>query len=548
MMAVLANSLPILAPLFVAALLARPGRVRTAAISAAPWLPLLLVFPLLLHRTVELPFALLVLRLGADSTAAPLIVLCGAAWGLAGWFAAARVLRDRVLFWSGWLVSLAGIALALLAQDVAGFYAGYSALSLASWLLIIHARSDEAWRAGRVYLVLALAGEMAVFAGVVAIASVAGNAALDELVTGVHLDPGWRWLILAGFAVKMGIVPLHLWLPLAHPVAPVPASAILSGVIVKAGLVGWLRLVPPGGSGSEIFGPALLALGMITAFAGVAIGLGQRRAKVVLAYSTISQMGLVLTAYAAMLMAPERFSALLPWLGVLVLHHGLNKASLFLACGCAPGRSRLRGALVVLPALAIAGAPLTTGMLAKTGLKTALGEAGVDQGWTLALSLSSTATALLLWHFWRLVRQECGYKTAHPAWIVMTLAGFLIPWWWAVSHGLELHLPGALWPAAWPLALAAALIALKTVLAPNRTMELPAGDLVVVLERGVARLVAVLVRIASARIGPPPNLYPVHVRLTRALLWLERKMTSLPVAGLLILGLGGLLWLVARLA
>jgi len=110
---------------------------------------------------------------------------------------------------------------------------------------------------------------------------------------------------------------------------------------------------------------------------------------------------------------------LLPWLGVMVLHHGLNKASLFLACGCAPGRSWLRGLLVAIPALAISAAPLTTGMLAKTGLKTALAEAGVAHGWTLALSLTSTATALLLWHFWRLVRSERGYKTAHPAWLAM---------------------------------------------------------------------------------------------------------------------------------
>ncbi len=548
MVTLLANGLPVLAPIVVAALLARPGRIRAASIAAAPWLPLLLFFPLLLNRPSELSFALLELRLGADPVAAPLIVLCGVAWSLAGWFAGARVRRDRVLFWSGWLISLAGIALALLAQDLAGFYAGYSALSLASWLLIIHARSDAARRAGRVYLVLALAGEMAVFAGVVAIASEAGNPALAELVDGAYAAPGWRWLILAGFAVKMGIVPLHLWLPLAHPVAPVPASAILSGVIVKAGLLGWLRLVPPGADGSEMFGPVLLVLGMVTAFAGVALGLAQRRVKVVLAYSTISQMGLVLAAYAALLMAPGRFEALLPWLGVLVLHHGLNKASLFLACGCAPGRSVLRGALVALPALAIAAAPLTTGMLAKTGLKAAFAEAGVGHGWTLALSLSSTATALLLWHFWRLVRRECEYKTAHPAWLAMTVAGLLLPWTWACSHGLDLHLAGALWPAAWPLALAAALIAFKRLLAPKLEIDVPAGDLVVVLEKAAGGLGAATRRVAGSGQFQIPNLYPVHVRLTRALLWLERKMTSLPVAGLLILGLGGLLWLVARLA
>jgi len=538
------NVLPVLAPLFAATVLAFRGRPRALAISAAPWMPLLLLLPLASGGSGELSFVLLDLRLGVDAVATPLIILCAVAWGLAGWFAAGRVRRDRILFWSGWLVSLAGIALALLAQDLAGFYAGYATLSLASWLLIIHARSGEAWRAGRIYLIMALLGEMAAFAGMMGIASQAGNVALAELAAAVNLDSGWRWLILAGFGVKMGIVPLHLWLPLAHPVAPVPASAILSGVIVKAGLLGWLRLVPPASEGAAALGPALLSLGIFTAFAGVLVGLTQRRVKVVLAYSTISQMGLVLAAYAAMLMVPETANVLLPWLGVMVLHHGLNKASLFLACGCAPGRSTLRAVLVVLPALAISAAPLTTGMLAKTGLKAAFHEAGLAEVWILVLSLSSTATALLLWHFWRLVRTERGYKTAHPAWIAMTLAGLVVPWGWALWHGLDPHLLTGLWPSLWPLAIAAGLVWLKAGLAPGWMPSLPAGDLVVWLERFVEAMGRQLARLANASAGSLPNLYPVHVRMTRALLWTERKITSLPVAGFLILGLGGLLWLV----
>lgn len=541
------NLLPVLAPLLAAALLPFRGRPRALAIAGAPWLPLVLALPLVFDAQSELSFVLLDLRLGADPVAAPLIVLCAVAWGLAGWFAANRVYRDRILFWSGWLVSLAGISLALLAQDLAGFYAGYATLSLASWLLIIHARSDEAWRAGRVYLVMALLGEMAAFAGVAAIVSQAGNVALSELTASIDLGSGWRWLILAGFGVKMGIVPLHLWLPLAHPVAPVPASAILSGVIVKAGLLGWLRLVPPGSDGAESVGPVLLLLGIGTAFAGVLLGLTQRRVKVVLAYSTISQMGLVLAAYAAMLIAPARASTLLPWLGVMVLHHGLNKASLFLACGCAPGRSRLRGVLVAIPALAIAAAPLTTGMLAKTGLKAAFHDAGLTHGWTLVLSLTSTATAILLWHFWRLVRTERGYKTAHPAWLLTVLAGLVVPWAWAVGYGLELHLAAGLWPATWPLAVAAVLIWLKSGLMPGRALELPPGDLLVWLERWLRAAGKLVDRVAGTDAGSLPNLYPVHVRMTRALLWSERKITSLPVAGFLILALGGLLWLVTLL-
>lgn len=543
MSALIINLLPVLGPLIVAALLAFRGRPRALAIAVAPWMPVLLAPPLLLASRAEMSIVLLNLRLGADAIASPLIVLCAVAWGLAGWFAANRIRKDRLLFWSGWLISLAGISLALLARDIAGFYAGYAMLSLASWLLIIHARSEDAWRAGRIYLVLALAGEMAAFAGLIAIVSAAGNIALAELPAAVQLEPGWRWLILAGFAVKMGVVPLHVWLPLAHPVAPVPASAILSGVIVKAGLLGWLRLVPPGSEGADAVGPILMVLGIVTAFAGVLIGLMQQRVKVVLAYSTISQMGLVLIAYSALLMAPDQAAALFPWLGVMVLHHGLNKASLFLACGCAPGRSWLRGLLVAIPALAISAAPLTTGMLAKTGLKTALAEAGVAHGWTLVLSLTSAATALLLWHFWRLVRSERGYKTAHPAWVVMVLAGLVVPWAWVLAHGLDPHLLSGLWPATWPLALAAALVWLKSGLAPRLRADLPAGDLVVLME-GAARLAGKgLARLAEAGAAPRPNLYPVHVRMTRVLLWVERKITALPVAGLLILGLGGLLWL-----
>ena len=546
MSALAINLLPVLAPLMVAALLAFRGRPRTVAIATAPWIPVLLAMPLLLGSRAELTIVLLNLRLGADAVASPLIVLCAVAWGLAGWFAANRIHKDRILFWSGWLVSLSGIALALLAQDIAGFYTGYAMLSLASWLLIIHARTEEAWRAGRIYLVLALAGEMAAFAGLIAMVASVGNVALAELATAMQIEPAWRWLILAGFAVKMGVVPLHVWLPLAHPVAPVPASAILSGVIVKAGLLGWLRLVPPGSDGADAVGPVLLVAGIVTAFAGVLIGLTQRRVKVVLAYSTISQMGLVLMAYSAMLMAPDRAASLVPWLGVMVLHHGLNKASLFLACGCAPGRGWLRGLLVAIPALAIAAAPLTTGMLAKTGLKTALAEAGVAHGWMLVLSLTSTATALLLWHFWRLVRSEKGYKTAHPAWVVMVFAGLVVPWAWALVHGLDPHLLSGLWPATWPLVLAASLVWLKGGLAPRWRLGLPAGDLVVWLE-GAARLAGTgLGRLARAGAAPLPNLYPVHVRMTRTLLWVERKITALLVAGLLILGLGGLLWLVAR--
>ena len=98
--------------------------------------------------------------------------------------------------------------------------------------------------------------------------------------------------LILGFGLKMGLVPLHVWMPLAHPVAPIPASAVLSGIIVKAGVIGLIRFLPlevP----SPDWGMALVGLGLLTAFYGVLVGLTQPHAKTILAYSTVSQMGVV---------------------------------------------------------------------------------------------------------------------------------------------------------------------------------------------------------------------------------------------------------------
>lgn len=534
--------LPIALPLAASAWLGVRGAGRTAVLRLSPWLPLLLLPAWLVAAPAEAPFVLLGLRLAVDAITLPVLLLTAAAWTLAGVYARAHMGRGRVRFWIGWLTSLGGMSLALLAADLAGFYAGYALLSLASWLMIVHARTPEAWRAGRVYLVLALLGEMAVFSGVVALASQHGNLALAE-IDSVAWPFHWQALVFTGFAVKMGVVPLHLWLPLAHPVAPVPASAILSGIIVKAGLLGWLRLLPVTADAGVLSPTLLMGLGLFTAFFGVVVGLAQSRVKVILAYSTISQMGLVLVLYALMRHHGTEAERLLPWLGLLVLHHGLNKASLFLACGSA-GPGWLRKALVWLPALALTAAPLTTGMLAKAGIKQGLAHAGLAAGWGWALSLSSTATAVLLWHFWVQLRTQSHEVPVHASWPALTLTALVLPWAWLLYHGLDAHLLHGLWPATWPLLLAAGLIMLR----PKKlSWSLPAGDLLLPIEAVLRRARQRWGGLVHLHRRPLPNLYPVHVRLTAAFLNLESRMGLIPVAGTLVLGIGALLWVVHRL-
>lgn len=539
----------VLVPLvLVPTLLAVGPTVRARLYPLLPWLPLLALLPLGFAATADAPWVLLGMRLGLDGTALPVLLLVLLAWTLAGWQAASTLRGKDRWFWSGWLGALAGMSLLLLAQDIASFYVGYAMLGLSAYLLVTHAGTTEAWRAGRVYLVMALLAEGAILVGVLLMAGQLGNADLASLPGQAELlaQTPARWLLFAGFAVKLGILPLHLWLPLAHPVAPVPASAILSGIIVKAGLMGWLRLVPPAESDPAWIGQLLLLLGLGTAFGGVALGLAQQRLKTLLAYSTISQMGLLLVAFALLLQAPGEREALLPLLGLIVLHHGLNKAALFLACGCAPGASRGRLLLFALPALALAAAPLSSGFLAKGALKEALA-LGPDWAWlSLALGLSSTATALLLWKGFALARTMNVRETRlHPAWPLMVAVGLIVPWFWALTLGLA-SVPGAtkLFDAVWPLLLAAALAWLAQRLIPGRGPTLPEGDLVVVLERLAAGLLRWLKPAGAENLasdGSPGRLGRAGDRLLAALGACESPARQLPWVGLALLLLAGFL-------
>ena len=541
-------------PLLTALLATGSGPAGRLGRRLAPFASAALLVPLATGERVDWSWALLGLGLGVDPWGGPFVLLTAIAWSLAAWFALDTVRGDTRRFWLGWSLSLWGMTMVLLAQTLVVFYLGYVAVSLAAYLMIVHAGTGPAWRAGRIYLLLAFAGEAAIVSGVLILAGYYGNVELSLLATpdfAAGLEPA-RWLLLVGFAVKLGIMPLHVWLPLAHPIAPVPAGAILSGVIVKAGLLGWLKLAPPQGIDALAGAPALVALGLLTAFGGVLLGLTQNKLKTVLAYSTISQMGLVLVGFAALSMQPgdERWLAAL---GLLALHHGLTKSSLFLACGCAPGASRARALLLALPALSLAAAPLTTGFLAKVWLKRAV-SAGIELGqlpafsYTL-VSLTSLATAVLMWRLWVLAMRERDTATAlHPAWALLTLAALGVPWLWASSAGM-LVAPGAsnVWAATWPLLLAVALVLAGRALG-RPGVRLPEGDVVVLFERLGGRVSAPELSPAPpagrTRTARPAHRVQLRSAIGRRLEDVEGSLREMPMVGLLMLLVGVVVWLV----
>ena len=331
----LSITLVVILPLLCAAAIAIRS-TDAVAFRLAPWmaLPALVLAVFVPEDTLlRLPGLLLGTQLGlADETGRLFLLFTALLWWLAGMYAQSYLSdpSGRKRFFLYYLLSMTGNFGLILAQDVASFYLFFTLMSFASYGLVIHERSIAALRAGRIYIVLVLIGEVMLFAAMVMATASAGSNGFDDIRKALVQAESRDLIIflaLIGFGIKAGVLGLHVWLPLAHPVAPTPASAVLSGAMIKAGLLGWLRLLPLGEVAFLSWGDAFIALGLATAFYGVLIGLTQRDPKTLLAYSSISQIGYVVVGIA--LGTP---------LGILgglfhLINHATFKSLLFLSSG-----------------------------------------------------------------------------------------------------------------------------------------------------------------------------------------------------------------------
>lgn len=452
-----------LTPLLLAVLLGLPAALPVA-LALAPWAaaPALAAALLAGPSVLELPAVLTGLRLGLDGTGRGFLLFTALLWLIAGFYGRAYLAQDprRHRFWAFFLVTQAGNLGLVLALDAASFYLGFAVMTFAAYGLVVHAGDAAAMRAGRVYLVMAVLGEAALLAGLLLAVGSTGGTRLPL----AEVSPAAAWLLAAGFGVKAGVVLLHMWLPLAHPVAPTPASAVLSGAMIKAGLLGWLRFLPLGDAVLPGLGAALLALGLVSAFFGVVAGLAQRDPKTILAYSSVSQMGFLTLGVGAALLDPGAWPMLATALLVYAFHHGLAKGALFLGVGVAQAvaagaRRWVLGGLA-LPALALAGAPLTSGAIAKHALKGSL--AGLPDPWggslALLLPLAAVGTTLLMARFLWVLAQVPQHGEGHgrgllAAWIasllaVLLAAGLAFP---ELARAAFSFRAAQLWSASWPV-------------------------------------------------------------------------------------------------
>jgi len=517
---------PLAVPLaFAVVALAVPPRGRVALAVIAPVPALLLAALPEVGTAPDLTWLLLDVDLARDEVRRILLVAIALVW-LGGGAAAGDLLRSRLGVTSTWMLALFGNLGVVLAADMVTLYVAFATLSIAAYPLIVHARTAAARRAGFVYLVMTLLGEALLLAGLLLAASSIGTTALDALPDAVaagQVPIAVLGLVAGGFAVKVGVVPVHLWLPLAHPAAPVPASAVLSGAMIKAGVVGWLLVLPLGATPLPEIGWTLIGVGLLSIFVAAAIGVLQTQRKVVLAYSSVSQMGFIAVIVGSAAIAPDTRDVAALTASVYVLHHGLAKAALFLSVAVRAALPRwLLAGGSALAGLALAGAPLTSGYVAKLQAKDVVAALPpvIAERVTLALTLGAVATTLLMARFLQVLLRDDGPATAaagqgrraaFPSMPVVAWSGLLIgvvlatvtlPSWLADAWVAPSVSMGAVLTATWPLILgiAVALIAARSPLArwlsPDRSPAIPPGDAVVLLERMAALLAEPAARVA----------------------------------------------------
>jgi hydrogenase-4 component B len=242
-----------------------------------------------------------------------------------------------------WYFSLLGsIALVLLAGDVLSFLMAWEAMSIVSYLLVnFEHREEQHIRAGYLMLAMGEAGTLAAAFALLLLVAAAGRLEFSALrAVSQEAGAGTRWAVFLlsffGFGVKAGLVPFNAWLPRAHPVAPGNVSALLSGVILNLGLYGIARvnldLLPP-----TLTGPGLVVLiiGTLSAFIGILYATTENDLKVMLAHSSIENIGIVTAGLGAGLVFTAQGHPVLATIAFVaalyhMTNHSLYKALLFL--------------------------------------------------------------------------------------------------------------------------------------------------------------------------------------------------------------------------
>ena len=291
--------------------------------------------------------------------------------------------RNRNRYYLFLLVTLGATEAVFLSADLYTTFVFFEIMSLCSYVWVAQDEKDGSLRAGATYLAVAVIGGMVMLMGIFLLYHQAGTLMIGELTEAVAGKSLWpaALCMFVGFAGKAGAYPIHIWLPKAHPVAPAPASALLSGILTKTGIFGILVISCKMMLHEELWGAFVLVIGVITMFLGALLALFSVNFKRTLACSSVSQIGFILVGVGMLVLLGEENTLAVRGTFLHMVNHSLFKLILFLVAAVIYQNTHkldlneIRGfgrrkpllmACYLLGALGIGGIPGFSGYVSKT--------------------------------------------------------------------------------------------------------------------------------------------------------------------------------------
>jgi len=376
----------------------------------------LMLFEILKGNTIHSAFlpqmAPFGLRLQVDGLSIVMALVGFLLWLAVSIYSISYIKTDLVRYYSLLLILLGAVQGTVLAKDLINFYVFLEMTTVITYFLIIHKRSTVALKAGYKYILMNLIGAFLILLSIILVYVDTGNYGITGFSESNSFVP--PLLFLVGCFIKAGAVPLHTWLPDAHPAAPSPISAFLSGIVIKIGAYGIIRFIFPilnsdlyVNNFREPLSTLIIYIAVASMLIGVLLALAQTDIKRLLAYHSVSQMGYILLGIG--------MGTKLGLAGGLyhLVNHTMFKGLLFLCMGAVTYSTGTRkldnlGGLwkrmpittltCIIAALAISGIPPLNGFASKT----VLAKAATDFSFVLKFVMIITA-ALTFASFFKLI-------------------------------------------------------------------------------------------------------------------------------------------------
>lgn len=247
--------------------------------------------------------------------------------------------RNRNRYYLFFLMTLGATLGVFLSGDLMTTFIFFEIMSFTSYTWVAHDETPGALRAAQTYLVVAIIGGMVMLMGLFMLYVQLHTLTISELHAAAQAcaDKRGLWVsaicILVGFGAKAGMFPLHIWLPKAHPVAPAPASALLSGILTKSGIFGVIVVSANIFRDDPAWGNMLLVLALMTMLGGAILAVFSVNLKRTLACSSMSQIGFILTGIAMSCLLGEENALAARGALLYMVNHSLFKLVLFMAAG-----------------------------------------------------------------------------------------------------------------------------------------------------------------------------------------------------------------------